>query len=83
MPESDRDILIELRTKVTEIHRDMTQPEGRVPKLEARVDNHAGQLNTMKGAAGMARWIIGIVVALTVGLLGLGGVVLDHILKGK
>jgi hypothetical protein len=58
MAESDRDILIELRTKVGEIHRDMTQPEGRVPKLEATVEGHGKQINTFSGGLRTALWFI-------------------------
>lgn len=83
MADSDHDILVRLDQRVEDIHRDMTQPEGRVPKLEVRVSGHDKILNTMEGATGMARWIIGIVIALTVGFLGLAGVVLAHILGGK
>lgn len=78
--ESDRDILIELRTKVTEIHRDMTQPEGRVPKLEMKVDSHGARLNQYEGSVRTAVWIVGGIGILFVTL---AGVVFAHILGGK
>jgi len=80
MPESDRDILIELRTKVGEIHRDMTQPEGRVPKLEVTVDEHSSQINSFAGGLKVALWVIGLVGTL---VLAFGGVLLAHVLGGK
>lgn len=80
MPESDRDILIDLRSKVTEIHRDMTQPEGRVPKLEARVEGHAEKINSFTGSFRTTVWFIAGIGGL---LLALGTVVLAHILGGK
>lgn len=78
--ESDRDILIELRTKVTEIHRDMTQPEGRVPKLEATVDDHAKQINQVSGGLSAAKWFLAGIGAL---LLALATVLATHLFGGK
>lgn len=79
MAESDRDILIELRTKVTEIHRDMTQPEGRVPKLETVVDDHTIQISAASGGLKTLMWILGGIGLL---LVTVAGVVFAHILGG-
>lgn len=79
-PESDRDILIAVRTKVEEIHRDMTQPEGRVPKLEATVVEHSAQINSFTGGLRVSVWVIGIIGTL---VMAFGGVLLAHILGGK
>lgn len=80
MAETDRDILIRLDQKVEEIHREMTQPEGKVPKLERRVDEHASKINSASGAVRAFVWILG-----GIGLLfvTLAGVVFAHILGGK
>jgi hypothetical protein len=80
MAESDRDILIELRTKVTDIHREMTDPSGKVPKLEVKVENHAKQISSFSGGLRVTVWILG---GLGLLFVGLSGVVLAHILGGK
>lgn len=80
MPESDRDILIEVRTDVKALVRDMTEPGGRVPKLEATVTEHSSQISSASGGLRTALWFIGGIGVL---LLGLGTVVLAHILGGK
>lgn len=78
--DSDRDILIRLDQKVSEIHRDMTQPEGRVPRLEAKVEVHATQISTASGSLKTLLWVIS-----GIGILAMafGGVLLAHILGGK
>lgn len=80
MPESDRDLLIAVKTKVDAIHRDMVEPGGRVPKLEATVDDHSERINTFKGSISALMWILGGVGLL---LVTLSGVVMAHILGGK
>lgn len=69
MPESDRDILIEVRTDVKALVRDMTEPGGRVPKLEASVQEHGDQLAFYRGAI----WIVGGLLVL------LGGILAEHL----
>lgn len=78
--DSDRDILIRLDQKVSDIHRDMTQPEGRVPKLELKVDEHAAHLNRLAGSQSMAKWFIGGIMA---AVLAVGVALLTHLLGGK
>lgn len=78
--ESDRDILIRLDQKVSDIHRDMAQPGGRVPKLEGKVDSHDAQLNRLFGAQSIARWFIGGICAV---VLAVGIALLTHLLGGK
>ena len=80
MPDSDRDILIAVKTKVDAIHRDMVEPGGRVPKLEATVDEHTSQISSFSGGLRVTVWILG---GLGLLFVGLSGVVLAHILGGK
>jgi len=69
MADTDRDILIEVKTKVNEIHREMTHSDGRVPKLERRVELHASQINYWKGAVA----IVGLLVVV------FGSIVVSHV----
>ena len=80
MPEqTDREMLTEVKTLVGEIHREMTQPEGKVPKLEAKVDDHAKQINTFKGSVSTLVWIIGGIGIL---MMAFGGAFLEHVWGG-
>lgn len=80
MAESDRDILIRLDQKVSDIHRDMTQPEGRVPKLESKVEDHAAHLNQLSGSMSTSKWFLAGIGAI---LLALATVLATHMLGGK
>jgi hypothetical protein len=80
MPESDRDLLIAVKTKVDAIHRDMVEPGGRVPKLEATVDDHSERINTFTGSFRTMVWVISGVGIL---MMAFGGVLLAHIMGGK
>lgn len=83
MPESDRDILIEVRTKIVGLHTELLGGDGRVgrvPALEKTQDDHAAQINTFSGGLSALKWIIGGIGLL---LLTLGATVLAHVLGGK
>jgi hypothetical protein len=80
VPESDRDLLIAVKTKVDAIHRDMVEPGGRVPKLEETVDDHSKSINTFAGSFKTIVWVLG---GLGLLFVGLSGVVLAHVLGGK
>lgn len=56
--DSDRDILIEMRTKVNDIHFNMTQPGGKVPNLETTVSRHEKQLTTIHAGLGVWKYLI-------------------------
>ncbi len=70
---SERDILIEVRTKVNDIHFNMTQPGGKVPRLESIVEKHASQISYWKGA----------VAVIAILILAFGAVLAEHLLSGK
>lgn len=78
--ESDRDILIRLDQRVSDIHRDMTQPEGRVPKLESKVEDQGAKLNQLFGGMTTAKWFIG---GICLAVLSIGVAFLTHVLGGK
>jgi hypothetical protein len=78
--ESDRDILIAVKTKVDEIHRDMTQPGGRVPRLEGTVEEHSAQLNQLSGSVGTSKWFLAGIGALVLALIS---VLASHLLGGR
>lgn len=67
------EILIRLDQRVADIHRDMTDENGRIPKMERKVDSHGEQINFWRGAI----WILAGVLTL------FGGVVVAHILGQK
>jgi len=54
--------------------------KGRIPDLEHDVEKHSAQLNSASGSLKTAMWFMAWIGAL---LLGLGGVVVAHILGGK
>ena len=80
MVETDRDILIAVRSKVDEMHRELTQAGGKVPKLEAKVEDHATRINSFSGGLRVALWVIAGIGTL---LMAFGGVLLAHIMGGK
>ena len=78
--QSDRDILIEVRTDVKALVRDMTDPGGRVPRLEATVEGHGKQIDSAAGGAKVIVWALVILAGL---FTTLAGVVLAHVLGNK
>ena len=72
MTESDHDLLIRMDAKVTEIHTEMTQPQGRVPRLESVVKEHSSQINFWRGGIAVCAFLI----------LVFGAVLLAHMLGG-
>lgn len=89
--DTDRDLLIQTKTMVEEIHRNMTHPSGRVPQLEQKLDEHVekdnGRFNAidtqMSNYAGSWRVIIWILGFIFLGLVTLSGVFAEHLLGGK
>jgi hypothetical protein len=73
LPDSEHDLLIRIDAKVAEIHADMTQPHGRVPRLEEKVEEHGSQINFWRG---------GIAVCVLL-ILALGAAFLAHVMGGK
>lgn len=78
--QSDRDILIEVRTDVKALVRDMTDPGGRVPRLEATVEEHSKEIDSATGGVKAIAWLVGLLVVL---VAGLGAVVLAQALQHK
>lgn len=70
--DTDRDILIAVKTTVDEIHREMTAPGGKVPILAEKVDEHSQQLSYYKGALAL----VGLL------LLAFGTALAAHLLGG-
>ncbi len=70
---NDHDVLIRMDQKVTEIHTEMTQPQGRVPRLEIKVENHAKQINFWRGSIAVIAFC----------LIILATVLAGHVLGGK
>lgn len=54
--------------------------KGRIPDLEHDVADHAEKINTATGSVRTAMWFVAGLGAL---MLGLGGVLLAHVLGGK
>ena len=73
MPDDTRDILIAVKAKVDSIHFELTDEQGKVPKLEAKVDSHGDQINFWKGGLALVAFL----------LLTLGGVFIAHLMGGK
>ena len=72
MQESDRDILIRLDERTAKMHDELLGApgrEGRIPKVEAKVETHGDQIAFWRGAI----WIIGGLLVL------LGGALAEHI----
>lgn len=78
---SDHDLLIRIDSTVAEVHREMIQPEGRVPKLQKSFDEHNEEDDKRFGAiqSQISYWKGGIAVLCFL-IVAVGAVVLDHIL---
>jgi hypothetical protein len=72
MTPDDHDLLIRMDAKVSEIHTEMTQPQGRVPRLEVTVKEHSSQINFWRGG----------IAACALLILALGAVLLAHMMGG-
>lgn len=60
----DHDLLIRMDAKVTEIHTEMTQPQGRVPRLEKTVEGHAKQINFWRGSIAILAFSLMVIATL-------------------
>lgn len=72
---TDRDILIEVKTKVSALHEDLLGApgrEGRIPQLEKTQEKHAEQINLWRG---MLVIIAGLITLL-------GGTFIVHLFGG-
>lgn len=76
MPEKSYEILIRLDQRVGDMHTQLLGPEGRIPKVEETVEEHAAQIHQWTGSIKTGAWIIGVILTL------FGGILVTHLLSG-
>ena len=72
------EILIRLDERVENMHKALLGGEGqqgRIPKVEETVEEHAAQIHQWTGSIKVGAWIVGVILTL------FGGVLVTHILS--
>ena len=69
------EILIRLDQRVDDLHTNLLGPNGRLPKVEETVEEHAAQIHQWTGSIKVGAWIVGVILTL------FGGVLVTHILS--
>jgi hypothetical protein len=73
------EILIRLDQRVGDMHTQLLGPDGRIPKVEETIEDHAEKIHTFTGGMRMGMYIIS---GIGIIMMAFGGVLLAHILGG-